>query len=198
MSTRAAEPGPAPVSRRAVAPEVPTKPPLFIRAAEPARARLSVATVSPAPPTRREADGELAEVIRRRQLVRDDRGETAPASPFNNCCPSSSNHGAAVHKNSGTCTSSPSTTTVTPAPPKKEEADRELADALVEVIRPRRLVRDDKGEPTPLAASTTVTSAAPTKFCRECGAKISRTSKYCKECGKKLVQEFETGRRVHR
>jgi hypothetical protein len=84
----------------------------------------------------------------------------------------------------------PSTRTVTPAPPTKRGAVGELADALAEVIRRRELMRDFGGDPAPIIASTTVTSAAPmgrTKFCRECGVKILRDSKYCEECGRKLV-----------
>jgi len=50
-------------------------------------------------------------------------------------------------------------------------------------IAQRQLMLDDGGEPALFAPSTTVTSAAPTKFCRECGAKILQDSKYCEECG---------------
>ena len=73
---------------------------------------------------------------------------------------------------------------------EEREADGELADALAELIRQRQLVRNDEGEPAPIAASTTITSAPmkkTTKFCRECGVKIPRDSKYCEECGEKLV-----------
>ncbi len=31
-----------------------------------------------------------------------------------------------------------------------------------------------------------VPTGAPTKFCRNCGAKISRESKFCEECGTRL------------
>ena len=70
-------------------------------------------------------------------------------------------------------------------------ADVELADTLAGVIRREEFIRDYRGEPAPIAPSTTVASVAPmqriTKFCRECGVKIPRDSKYCEECGKKLV-----------
>lgn len=80
---------------------------------------------------------------------------------------------------------------VAPEAPAEPPPPTRAADALAEVTQQSQLVRDDKGEPARIAASTTVTSAAPmeeaTKFCRECGAKIPGDSKYCEECGKKLA-----------
>jgi len=80
-----------------------------------------------------------------------------------------------------------SVATVAPAPPTRRAADVESAG----VIRREEFIRDYRGEPARVVASTTVASAAPmrkiTKFCRECGVKIPRDSKYCEECGKKLV-----------
>lgn len=40
---------------------------------------------------------------------------------------------------------------------------------------------------TPSVAQEASATSLPTKFCRNCGAKIARDSKFCEECGGKMV-----------
>ena len=46
--------------------------------------------------------------------------------------------------------------------------------------------REGKAQSMPQPAAQAAPAGASTKFCRNCGAKISRESKFCEECGTRL------------
>jgi len=81
-------------------------------------------------------------------------------------------------------------------PEAEEWADRLRQTSLPELHKLRKAQQTGQlgssVEPTTLATTLSVAQEAsatspPTKFCRNCGAKIARDSKFCEECGGKMV-----------
>jgi hypothetical protein len=53
--------------------------------------------------------------------------------------------------------------------------------------QPRTFVEPTKPSTTPSVAQQASVTSPPTKFCRNCGARILSDSKFCEECGKALA-----------